>query len=126
MLLPVPLPDRHLTHCTNIHPGETWAAVRAFMRDQALYLFTISGFPYGDFHGRPVEERVYLPGWLVAAVAREIAWTRERLAVPLGRPWVGRRDVVDRMPRRAERGQRGPQLLRAHEHARLAEGERAD
>lgn len=27
------------------------------------YVFTINGFPYGDFHGVKVKERVYLPDW---------------------------------------------------------------
>ncbi|MDQ2666456.1 MAG: metabolite traffic protein EboE [Gemmatimonadota bacterium] len=98
----------HLTYCTNIHPGETWAEVRGnlakflipvrercapgrpfgvglrlsgeaarmlakpevleelrgFLRANDLYLFTINGFPYGPFHGRPVKEQVYLPDWL--------------------------------------------------------------
>lgn len=100
--------DRHLTYCTNIHPGETWAEVRrnletlvlpvrervaadrpfglglrlsgeaartlshaeplaefrSFLAEHGLYLFTINGFPYGPFHGRPVKEAVYLPDWL--------------------------------------------------------------
>lgn len=98
----------HLTYCTNIHPGETWAEVRenlsrylvpvrerfapgrpfgiglrlsgvaskvlahpdvlaefrAFLDAHDLYVFTINGFPYGPFHGRPVKEDVYLPDWL--------------------------------------------------------------
>jgi sugar phosphate isomerase/epimerase len=29
-----------------------------------LYVFTINGFPYGAFHGRPVKEKVYRPDWL--------------------------------------------------------------
>jgi sugar phosphate isomerase/epimerase len=97
----------HLTYCSNIHPGETWAEVRAqigahfpkvktqlspdrpfgiglrlsavaaeslsepaameefksFLADEGLYVFTINGFPYGKFHGRPVKENVYLPDW---------------------------------------------------------------
>jgi len=98
----------HLSYCTNIHPGESWAEVRAnlerylvpvrervaagrpfgvglrlsaesarvlaapealdelrdFLRSHDLYVFTINGFPYGPFHGRPVKEQVYLPDWL--------------------------------------------------------------
>ncbi len=97
----------HLTYCSNIHPGETWAAVRAqigahlpkvksqlspdgpfgiglrlsalaaeslsdrpameefksFLAAEGLYVFTVNGFPYGDFHGKPVKENVYLPDW---------------------------------------------------------------
>jgi hypothetical protein len=29
-----------------------------------LYVFTVNGFPYGAFHGRPVKEAVYRPDWL--------------------------------------------------------------
>jgi sugar phosphate isomerase/epimerase len=36
----------------------------AFLHAHALYVFTINGFPYGPFHGRPVKEQVYLPDWL--------------------------------------------------------------
>jgi sugar phosphate isomerase/epimerase len=96
----------HLTYCTNIHPGETWATVQQnvrrhvlavkqqvspdrpfgvglrlsaqaadgllaelpgflrFMDEHGLYVFTINGFPFGDFHGTSVKERVYRPDWL--------------------------------------------------------------
>lgn len=101
-------PAAHLTYCTNIHPGESWAevrhnlethvlavkarvspdrpfgvglrlgaaaahdlvepgaraALRAWLDDQGLYVFTLNGFPYGPFHGEPVKERVYRPDWL--------------------------------------------------------------
>ena len=97
----------HLTYCSNIHPGETWAEVMAqigahlpkvkaqlspnrpfgvglrlsaiaagslsepaamddfkdFLAAEDLYVFTINGFPYGEFHGTPVKENVYLPDW---------------------------------------------------------------
>lgn len=96
-----------LTYCTNIHPGESWADVRAalgrylpkikasfsledsfgvglrlsdraareleapdafaefsaFLRDTGLYVFTINGFPYRDFHHQRVKDAVYLPDW---------------------------------------------------------------
>jgi sugar phosphate isomerase/epimerase len=38
--------------------------LRSFLRAHDLYVFTINGFPYGPFHGRPVKEQVYLPDWL--------------------------------------------------------------
>jgi hypothetical protein len=97
----------HLTYCTNIHAGESWAEVREnlelyltavrrrvapdedfgvglrlsaaaaedltapdrlaefqeFLAANRLYVFTLNGFPYGPFHGRPVKERVYQPDW---------------------------------------------------------------
>ena len=101
----------HLTYCSNIHPGESWAEVRAqvgahlpnvkarlspdgpfgiglrlsaiaaeslsepaameefktFLAAEGLYVFTLNGFPYGEFHGTPVKENVYLPDWRDAA-----------------------------------------------------------
>jgi hypothetical protein len=100
----------HLTYCTNIHRGETWADTSAalqrhlpeikrlsspdramgvglrlsyiaaetlaqpaeldrfrdFLRRNALYVFTINGFPYGPFHGTRVKEDVYQPDWRFA------------------------------------------------------------
>jgi sugar phosphate isomerase/epimerase len=38
--------------------------LRGFLDAHDLYVFTINGFPYGPFHGRPVKEQVYLPDWL--------------------------------------------------------------
>ena len=43
---------------------EALEELRAFLRAHDLYVFTINGFPYGPFHGRPVKEAVYLPDWL--------------------------------------------------------------
>ena len=36
---------------------------KAFLAERHLYVFTLNGFPYGDFHGTPVKENVYLPDW---------------------------------------------------------------
>jgi hypothetical protein len=38
-------------------------ALNTFLADNGLYVFTINGFPYGPFHGRPVKEQVYQPDW---------------------------------------------------------------
>lgn len=43
-------------------PG-TLERLKAFLRESGLYVFTINGFPYGPFHGRPVKEAVYQPDW---------------------------------------------------------------
>ena len=37
--------------------------LKGFLADHDLYVFTINGFPYGPFHGRPVKEQVYQPDW---------------------------------------------------------------
>jgi hypothetical protein len=31
--------------------------------DKGLYAFTVNAFPFGDFHSRPVKEKVYQPDW---------------------------------------------------------------
>jgi hypothetical protein len=35
---------------------------KAWLDAEGLYVFTINGFPYGNFHGRAVKDSVYLPG----------------------------------------------------------------
>ncbi|MBD5656400.1 MAG: metabolite traffic protein EboE, partial [Candidatus Eremiobacteraeota bacterium] len=39
------------------------AELQKFLQREELYVFTINGFPYGEFHGVPVKENVYLPDW---------------------------------------------------------------
>lgn len=36
---------------------------RAYLDENQLYVFTINGFPYGDFHNSPVKENAYHPDW---------------------------------------------------------------
>lgn len=36
---------------------------KAFLEKHNLYVFTINGFPYGDFHSAGVKENVYRPDW---------------------------------------------------------------
>ena len=38
-------------------------AVREFLQAGGFYIVTITGFPYGRFHGTRLKERVYLPDW---------------------------------------------------------------
>ncbi len=38
-------------------------AFQAWLARENCYVFTINGFPYGDFHGTRVKENVYLPDW---------------------------------------------------------------
>jgi len=95
-----------LTYCTNIHPGESWADVRANLEAHCVavkaavlpdaafpiglrlsnqaacdvtpdesrrfrdwceandcFVLTVNGFPYGQFHGTAVKEKVYEPDW---------------------------------------------------------------
>jgi sugar phosphate isomerase/epimerase len=37
--------------------------LKALLASNGCYVFTINGFPYGPFHGRPVKEQVYQPDW---------------------------------------------------------------
>ena len=39
------------------------AALKAFLDDHDLYLYTVNAFPYGPFKGDSVMERVYEPDW---------------------------------------------------------------
>ena len=36
---------------------------RRWLDDENCYVFTINGFPYGNFHGTRVKEQVYRPDW---------------------------------------------------------------
>jgi len=98
---------RHLTYCTNIHPGESWAEIfnnlkkyipgikqevspdapfgiglrlsdkasRSILEEANLpdfknwleanqcYVFTLNGFPYGNFHHQAVKDQVHQPDW---------------------------------------------------------------
>ncbi len=44
-------------------PGEM-DRLRAWLKEEGLYVFTLNGFPHGAFHATRVKERVYLPAWL--------------------------------------------------------------
>lgn len=44
-------------------PGSLEQA-RAALAASNLYVFTLNGFPYGEFHDARVKQRVYLPDWL--------------------------------------------------------------
>jgi hypothetical protein len=39
------------------------AELRAFLRANDLYVYTVNAFPYGPFKGRVVKEQVYEPDW---------------------------------------------------------------
>ena len=36
---------------------------RRWLEQNNCYVFTINGFPYGNFHGKRVKEQVYVPDW---------------------------------------------------------------
>ena len=39
------------------------AGFRQWLADEGCYVFTINGFPFGNFHGTRVKEQVYVPDW---------------------------------------------------------------
>ncbi|MCE5325750.1 MAG: metabolite traffic protein EboE [Planctomycetaceae bacterium] len=43
--------------------GGRLAEFRRFLADRGLYVFTINGFPYGQFHKTAVKQDVYRPDW---------------------------------------------------------------
>jgi sugar phosphate isomerase/epimerase len=45
----------------------TFDAFRQWLSDHNCYVFTINGFPYGQFHTAPVKEQVYRPDWTAPA-----------------------------------------------------------
>ncbi len=42
---------------------EELSKFRNWLGENDAYVFTINGFPYGNFHGQPVKEEVYRPDW---------------------------------------------------------------
>ncbi|HTV62806.1 MAG TPA: metabolite traffic protein EboE [Verrucomicrobiae bacterium] len=42
---------------------KTLAGFQRWLDKNSCYVFTINGFPYGQFHGMGVKEKVYLPDW---------------------------------------------------------------
>ena len=36
---------------------------REWLNENNCYVFTVNGFPYGDFHGKRIKEEVYQPDW---------------------------------------------------------------
>jgi sugar phosphate isomerase/epimerase len=52
------------TAARTLREPATLAALRDFLEQNGLYVFTVNAFPYGPFHGRVVKEAVYRPDWL--------------------------------------------------------------
>lgn len=43
---------------------ENFEAFRQWLDDNNCYVFTMNGFPYGNFHGKVVKDMVHAPDWL--------------------------------------------------------------
>ena len=41
----------------------TLEAFQQWLADERGYVFTINGFPFGNFHGTRVKEQLYVPDW---------------------------------------------------------------
>ncbi|NND15394.1 MAG: metabolite traffic protein EboE [Eudoraea sp.] len=54
---------------------------RQWLESEGLYVFTINGFPYGNFHGQAVKEQVHHPDW----TSKERLEYTKRLATQLAR-----------------------------------------
>ena len=46
-----------------LYDGRQLREFRAFCEDRGLYVFTLNGFPFGNFHSKVVKEDVYRPDW---------------------------------------------------------------
>ena len=46
-----------------LHERSTLLAFQKWLQEHRCYVFTINGFPYGEFHGQRVKEQVYVPDW---------------------------------------------------------------
>ena len=51
------LASRELSEPSTLQAFQQWLA------HENCYVFTINGFPFGDFHGTRVKEQVYVPDW---------------------------------------------------------------
>lgn len=82
-------------------PAENESFVR-WLRDNECFVPTLNGFPYGDFHGERVKERVYLPDWRSperAAYTMRLAdlladWLPEGMAGSISTVPIGFKGVV--------------------------------
>src|SRR5215203_6286996 len=46
-----------------LNDRSTLLEFQRWLEANGCYIFTINGFPYGQFHGARVKEQVYLPDW---------------------------------------------------------------
>jgi len=64
------------------------ARFREWLEKTNTYVFTINGFPYGDFHGTRVKERVFQPDW---TTPERLDYTHDlfRILAAIATPEVG-------------------------------------
>lgn len=63
-------------------------ALLAILGDD-FYVYTLNGFPYGDFHGKAIKQQVYLPDWSDAERLRYSNLLADHLALLLPRHITG-------------------------------------
>ena len=68
--------------------GGHLASFRGWLAETNTYVFTINGFPYGNFHGTRVKERVFQPDWTEEARSD---YTKDlfRILAAIARPGTG-------------------------------------
>lgn len=68
--------------------GERLAEFRRWLTETGTYVFTINGFPYGNFHGTRVKEQVFKPDWTARA---RVDYTKDlfRILAGIARPGTG-------------------------------------
>lgn len=47
----------------SLSKAENLDILKAWLKDNQLYVFTMNGFPYGDFHEKSVKDKVHYPDW---------------------------------------------------------------
>jgi hypothetical protein len=54
------------------------SALKAWLRAENLYVFTLNGFPYGNFHHQVVKDQVYAPDW---SMVERLEYTRRLVQI---------------------------------------------
>ena len=75
-------------------PFAEFEKLRATLSEHGLYVFTLNGFPYGDFHAEVVKHAVYRPDW---SQPERLEYTAE-LAVKLASLTAGAEGSISTLP----------------------------
>ncbi|WP_394749696.1 metabolite traffic protein EboE [Spongiimicrobium salis] len=51
------------TASKELNEGNNRAQFKAWLEEQQVYVFTMNGFPYGNFHNERVKDQVHAPDW---------------------------------------------------------------
>jgi len=87
--------------------------LRDTLRDNGLYVFTLNGFPYGDFHGPVAKHEVYRPDW---ADPRRFEYTLQ-LVIKLAALTAGAEGSISTLPIGWKADFASPARLEAAAHA---------